>query len=225
MMCWHIKVANFYLMWTEIWSELPPEVLRDFESQSRTIDVKRGDPVYRQGDEPKGIYFVKRGLIGLVIIGQNSGKDHLMRFFRDGQFFGHRALFSDEGYHGSTVALEPSELRLVPKSVIHRAVDMYPHLLKNVVRILSKELRRCENNQVMILENEILGRVAQSLVYLKDLHPDHNWTRQEIANFCASTVSTVIKTMAELEKRGFIIQEGRSISILDKSGLIAINES
>jgi CRP-like cAMP-binding protein len=60
---------------------------------------------------------------------------------------------------------------------------------------------------------------------LKDLHPDHNWTRQEIANFCASTVSTVIKALSELEELNLIKQDGRSIQVLNRDGLIALQDN
>lgn len=210
--------------WREVWDDLSPEIKWQFESQSRTVSLKRGERVYNQGDAPSGLYFVKTGLVGLVIIGPTSGKEHLLRFFRQNQFFGHRALFSDEGYHGAAVALEPTVLKVLPKQVVLSVVEKNPHLLLQTVKVLSKELRRCETHQVMILENQILVRVAQAIVYLKDIHPEHNWTRQEIANFCASTVSTVIKTLAELEELGFIRQEGRSIQILNRESLIALQD-
>lgn len=209
----------------ELWSELPSDVRWSFESQAQSLTFKRGDAIYRQGDSPSGMYFVKRGLVGLVIVAAQSGKEHLLRFFREGQFFGHRALFSEEGYHGSTIALEATEIRFVPRDVILNALGKHPELYREVIQVLSKELRRCETHQVMILENQILGRIAQSLVYLKDIHPDHNWTRQEIANFCASTVSTVIKGMAKLEEMGLIEQEGRSVRLLDRDGLLALVEN
>ena len=209
----------------ELWSELPSEVRWNFESQSQALSFKRGEAIYRQGDTPTGMYFVKKGLVGLVIVAAQSGKEHLLRFFRQGQFFGHRALFSEEGYHGSTIALESTEIRFVPREVILSAIAKHPELLKEVVQVLSKELRRSETHQVMILENQILGRIAQSLVYLKDIHPEHNWTRQEIANFCASTVSTVIKGMARLEDLGLIEQEGRTVRLVDREGLLALVES
>lgn len=211
--------------WQDLWSGLPTEVKWQFESQSKLIELKRGDFVYKQGDSAHGIYFVKQGLVGLILLGQASGKEYLLRFFRQGQFFGHRALFSDEGYHGTTVCIEPTVLTLVPKDIIMMAVKMQPNLLQGVVKVLSKELRRCETHQVMILENQVLVRTAQAVVYLKDLHPDHNWTRQEIANFCASTASSVIKALAELEELKLIKQDGRSIQVLDRDGLIALEDS
>lgn len=211
--------------WKQLWDDLSPEIKERFEKNSKCIDLKRGDYVYQQGETPKGLYFVKQGLVGLMMVGRSSGKEYLLRFFRQGQFFGHRALFSEEGYHGTSVAIEPTLLKLVPAEVVRSVMDSDPSLMRNVVRVLSKELRRCEEHQVMILENEILVRTAQALVYLKDLHPEHNWTRQEIANFCGSTASTVIKVMAELEAMGLIRQDGRSIKILKRDELIDLEDS
>lgn len=208
----------------DLWSDISSEMRWYFESQSKNLELKRGEKVYSQGDTPKGLYFIKSGLVGLTILSSNSGKEHLLRFFRQGQFFGHRALFSKEGYHGNAVALEATSIKFVPKEAVLAGIAKDKSILEDVVYVLSKELRRCENQHVMILENQIKARVAQSLVYLKDLHPEHNWTRQEIANFCASTVSTVIKAMAELEQDGLISQEGRSITILKRDSLISLQD-
>lgn len=192
--------------------------------QAQVLEFKRGDSVYREGDAPRGIYLIDKGLIGLVLLGATSGKEHLVRFFRENQFFGHRALFATEGYHGTTVALEPTTVRLLPRPVVIAELERRPALYKEIVQALARELRRCEQQHVMILENQILPRTAQALVYLKDLHPQHKWTRQEIANFTASTTSTIIKALSQLEQRGMIRQEGRSIEILDRAALIALQE-
>lgn len=211
------------LEFAEIWADLPSEIRWLFESHATMIELKRGDTVYRQDDVPRGIYFVKSGLVGLTKSGV-SGKEHLLRFFKAGQFFGHRALFSEENYHASAVVLGPTTLKLVPKATILSALEKEPRLYSEIVSVLARELRRCENQHVMILDNQITTRVAQGLLFLKDLHPDHNWTRQEIANFCASTVSTVIKSLAELESMGLIEQTGRSIQIKEREKLIALQD-
>lgn len=205
-----------------LWKNLPPEIQKIFSQEAAHKEYKRGDSIYRAGDAPKGIYFIESGLVGLVITGQSSGKEHLLRFFKEGQFFGHRALFSDEGYHATTTALQATSISLIPRDVVIKVLEKHPVLYRDVVLTLAKELRHCEEQRVMILENQILSRTAQALIYLKDLHPEHAWTRQEIANFCASTVSTIIKALAELEDLGFIRQEGRAIEILDRDGLLNI---
>lgn len=208
----------------EFWSNLSQSAKAEIESSVEVMELRRGEVVYREGDTPRGLYFVEKGLVGLVLIGATSGKEHLLRFFKQDQFFGHRSLFANEGYHGTATALEPTILKVIPRQVILRLLESQPHLYKDIVFVLAKELRRCEVQHVMILENQILSRTAQSLIYLKDLHPDHKWTRQEISNFCASTVSTIIKALAELENRGLIKQEGRSIEVLNREALIALQD-
>lgn len=203
---------------------LPSDVQELFKKESVRKEFKRGDIVYSMGDEPRGVFFIEKGLVGLTIVGQSSGKEHLLRFFKCGEFFGHRALFSNEGYHGTTTVLEPTTVLFVPKEIVFATLDKKPLLYRDILFIIAKELRRCEEQHVMILENQILSRIAQAVIYLKDLHPSHNWTRQEIANFCASTVSTVIKALSELEDRGFIQQEGRVINILDREALLGLKD-
>ncbi len=197
---------------------------KEIWSEAQTLTFRRGEPVYREGESPRGIYLVDKGLIGLVLLGATSGKEHLLRFFREGQFFGHRALFATEGYHGTATALEPTTVQLIPRQAVMNTLERHPGLYKEIVQTLARELRRCEQQHVMILENQILPRTAQALVYLKELHPDHKWTRQEIANFTASTTSTIIKALAELEAIGLIRQDGRDIEILNREGLIALQD-
>jgi CRP-like cAMP-binding protein len=186
---------------------------------SQQLELHRGDFVYRAGDTAKGLYFVESGLVGLLLVGP-SGKEHLMRFFKVGQVFGHRALLADQMYHATAQVLESTRLHFVPKSAVFQILEKYPDLYRYVVRQLAEELTHCELQQVQVLDHQILPRVARALVFLKDIHPDYKWTRSEIASFCASTTSTVIKALAELEGMGLLKQKGRGIEILDRSGLI-----
>lgn len=207
--------------WYDLTSQHQEKILKE----GKPILFKRGEIVYSEGDSPEGIYLVEKGLVGLILLGASSGKEHLMRFFKKGQYFGHRSLFSQEGYHGRTVCLEPTELSFIPKKTVFEILETQPLLYRGVVEILAQELKLAELQRVNILENQIIPRVASSIVYLKELHPKHKWTRQEIANFCASTASTVIKAMAELEQKGLIRQEARDILILDRDGLLDLSFS
>lgn len=205
-----------------LWPELPAEVALEFNKATHATKYKRGEYVYRAGEITKGLYFVKQGLVGLTMIGASTGREHLLRFFRQGQFFGHRALFTNEGYHASALVLESSEIEMISKNTVCDVLARNPQMYREFINVLARELRKAEEQHVMILENEIIPRTAQALVYLKEIKPDHNWTRQEIANYCGSTVSTVIKAMAELEDQGLISQNGREFNLLDRDKLIAL---
>lgn len=205
-----------------IWKNADQKILARLEQNAINLEFKRGEMIYSAGEEPKGLYLINEGLVGLSIIGEESGREHLLRFFTKGQFFGHRSLFADEAYHASSIALEKTNIKLLPKSILLTILDENPILYKDLVKYLGKELRRAENLHIMVLENQILPRTAQAIIYLKNLHPEHNWTRTEIANFTASTTSTIIKAMAQLEDLGLIRQSGRTIEILNKEELLRL---
>ncbi len=185
------------------------------------LSFSRGDFVYRAGEEAKGLYIVEQGLVGLSIKGP-SGKDHLMRFFKEGQVFGHRSMLAGQSYHATTQVLEATRCQFISKETVNILIAKYPEFYQAMVQQLAQELCNCELQQVNVLDQQILPRVAQALVFLKDIHPQYRWTRTELANFCASTTSTVIKALADLEYLGFIKQKGRDIHILNRQALIQL---
>ncbi len=196
------------------------KLLQELRASGREQSFERSEFVYRSGDKAKGLYFVEEGLVGLSIVGP-SGKEHLMRFFKANQVFGHRAILADqEHYHATTQVLEKTRVLFVPKETVKELLEKYPELYRLVVKQLAQELTNCEVQQVNVLDQQILPRVAQALVFLKDIRPDYRWTRSELASFCASTTSTVIKALAEIEYMGYIKQKGRVMHILDRAALI-----
>ncbi|MBC86842.1 MAG: hypothetical protein CL677_06640 [Bdellovibrionaceae bacterium] len=184
------------------------------------VDVlQRGQSVYREGDTPKGLYYVRSGLVGLIKVTSN-GSESLLRIFKQGQFFGHRSLFSEELYHASAQCLEPTEVVFVPKTTVFSLFKEKPEAYFYLARALAKELRRAENRSVLVSEAQILERVASTLLLFKRMHPKHQWTRTEIANYCASRTPTVIKVLGDLESSGAISQNRREIQIVDESKLL-----
>jgi len=207
-----------------LWGDQPGAIVNEFYKLSRPLNIKKGEMLYHQGDDPRGIFFVKKGIVGLKHV-TPSGREHLLRFFKCNHFFGHRSLLTQEPYHATAIALEPSDILFLPKQETIQLLERNPSLYKALAHVLAKELTQAELQRILILENQILARTAQSIIYLKELYPNRNWTRQEIANFVASTPTTIIKALAELENRGLIEQVGRRIEIKDREGLLSIEES
>lgn len=185
----------------------------------QTRPITRGDTIYEKGEEPRGLYFVNKGLVGLMKV-TPEGVESLLRVFKQGQFFGHRSLFSNEPYHATARALDPCEIVVIDKRPVFEVFDSDPKAYFFLARALAKELRRAENRSVLISEHQMQDRVAAAILLFKKLNPDHLWTRTEIANFCASRTPTVIKTLAKIEELGAIRQVGRRIEIINEDLLL-----
>lgn len=193
---------------------------KDLFHQAALKTFKRGDVVYRSGDLPGSIYFVESGLVGLGLWGE-SGKDHLVRLFRAGQIFGHRSLFANEPYHASATVIDEARVRILSKAEMREQMKGNCDLAEKLLETLAKELRAAEAKQLVLSEKDAPARIAEAVVYLKELHPEYSWTRQEIADFCGTTTPTVIRTLAKFVEDGLIEQKGREIIILDKESLLS----
>lgn len=183
--------------------------------------LKRGETLYQTGDLPTGLHFIQHGLIGLVAIG-STGNEYLIRLAKTGQYVGHRSLFAGETHHATAVALEDTHVISVSKTVILRVISLFPKVALLILETISKELKNAELGRVSLADKNVIARVAESLLYLYERFPEHQWTRREIAEFCGSTTPTVIRTLAKLEAQGIILQTGRKIEILKKGVLLEL---
>ncbi|MEZ4749505.1 MAG: Crp/Fnr family transcriptional regulator [Bdellovibrionota bacterium] len=200
-------------------SGVSPEIMEQLEKCSVRKQFKKGDYLYRNGDEPAGIYCLEKGLVGLVTV-SNSGRERLVRLFKAGQYFGHRSLFAGETYHANSLALDPVECRLFPKADVLSLCKKYPEFPLGIAEKLAKELGRAELWLGFLTDRQVSERVADGLLYLKAVHPAHSWTRREIADFCGTTTETVIRTLAAFEAEGLIRQKGRKIDIVQREALL-----
>tara|TARA_B100001248_G_scaffold262649_1_gene260402 strand:- start:15649 stop:16266 length:618 start_codon:yes stop_codon:yes gene_type:complete len=197
------------------------KALQLLEEHSKIRDYKKGEYIYREGEIAKGMYWVQEGLVGLIAT-SSKGNDHLLRLFKPGKYFGHRSLLAEEPYHANARCIADTSLRFVPKEPIKELFVKHNDLLFEVTHTLAKELREAEMQRVSIADDDVLSRVAGAILVLKDLYPEHRWTRSEIATFIASTTATVIRSLGELEKRGYIAQESRAFEILDRQALVEL---
>lgn len=204
-------------------SQINSAGLECIDQNKITLDKNRSDVVYRQGDQPKGVYFLKKGLVGLTSVGV-SGKEHLLRMFKPGQYFGHRSFFANEPYHASSVCLDPCEIDFVAESCIHRLLEVQPELQMNVIQTLARELRVSEEARMSLSEKDVLARTAEALIYLEKISTDHHWTRKELADLLDSTPPTIVRTLQKLQAMGLLVPEGKDYRIMDYDGLMDVSE-
>ena len=200
------------------WKFLPDSVACVLDEVAVKKTFKKGTFLYHMGEEPKGLFFIFSGLVGLFNTSQD-GKEHLFRIFGNGQCLGHRTLMAGETYHAAAKVLEPSEIGIVDASTTHDLLRTHHEFSLTMMKKLAIELGRAELRLAATTDKQVAARVAEAMLYLKETYPDHKWTRNEIAYYCGSTGPTVIRTLSDFESRGFIEQIGRDISILDREGL------
>ena len=184
----------------------------------------KGEFLFQEGEDPKGIFCLRAGKIKVSKYGVD-GKGQITHLAHAGQTLGHRALFADENYSGSAVALDRVHVCFIPKNSLKEIVNKNPSIVWSVAKLLAKELREAESKITHMAQESVKIRLIEAL---KTLIETYGYTidgmtinvpiiRQDLADIVGSTRETVTRNLYALQSENLILLSGKKISILDKS--------
>ena len=85
---------------------------------------------------------------------------------------------------------------------------------------MAKDLAIAEKRLGKMTSEKVFTRIIEALIFLKNKHPDYNWTRREIGEFSGAKTETVSRVLSQLEEKNYIIKNGRKIQIKNEIALI-----
>jgi CRP/FNR family transcriptional regulator, polysaccharide utilization system transcription regulator len=193
--------------------------------------VKKGEIIFKEGDTPIGLISLSKGKVKVFIEGI-GGKEQIVRLARPVGFIGYRALFAQETHKATAVAIEDSLICIIIKEVLYSVMRENSELPLKIIQSFATELGLTNNRTVTLTQKHIRGRLAESLIFLKDtygLEKDGKTikvylSREDIANLSSMTTSNAIRTLSSFAHEGVISLEGKKIKILDFNQLENISE-
>lgn len=187
---------------------------------------KKGETIFKEGTNPFGIFYLKKGKIKLVKTG-DDGREHILRLNREGDLVGYRSLFSDSGYNASAICVEDSELTFVPRDTLIEAVHNNKDLSFQIIQMLAEDLRRADLHLTSLAQKPVRERVAEALIFIKETYGfeedgktlQAQFSREEIANIVGTATENTIRVLSDFKKEGLVILDKKKISIPDLPNL------
>ena len=109
--------------------------------------VKRGEALFKAGDEFHSIYAVRSGFFKTSLI-DNDGREQVTGFFMGGELLGMDGVGSGS-YNGNAIALEDSEVCVMPFALVEQMSRELPSLQRHLHSVLAREIVR--DHGVMML--------------------------------------------------------------------------
>ena len=192
---------------------------------------KKGDIIYKEGDKPSGLVCLSVGKVKVFKEGV-GGREQIVRMARPVNFIGYRALFADESYNSSAVAIEDCTICILDKESLLRVMRNNGELGIRMTKYLAQELGFSTMRTVSLTQKHIRGRLAESLLFLSDTYgfEDDGTTlrvylsREDLASLSNMTTSNAIRTLSTFAIEEVIGLEGRKIKLLDLHKLLKISE-
>lgn len=192
---------------------------------------KKNEFVFKEGDKPSGFMMLIDGKVKIFKEGV-GGREQIIRMAKPLGIIGYRALFADQAHIASAVTLEESQIcNINAEFILNRAVRN-PDFALRMIRKLSKELGFSNSRTVTLTQKHIRGRLAESLILLKDKYGFENdgvtlrvfLSREDIANLSNMTTSNAIRTLSTFASEKVIAIDGRKIKIIDCKRLERISK-
>lgn len=202
-----------------------PEWLPTIEAHRKTYHVKKGELIFKEGEKVTGVYFVNEGKIKVHKKWGND-KELIVRFANKGAIVGHRGLGSNSFYPVSGTAIEPSVVCFIELDFFLTTLKVNHDFTFQLMMFFADELQLSERKMRNLAHMSVKGRVAQSLLLLKekfgtrkDGSIDIILSRQDLASFSGTTYETVFRIMNELIQDTAISITGKDIYITDEPKL------
>lgn len=199
----------------------------DLEAISKLIFEKnygKGETIFFEGDEADGFYIVSGGKVKVFKINP-MGKEHILHIFGPGEPLGEVPVFSNQPFPASAEALVKSSAYYFPRRDFVALIEAHPSIALNMLAVLSRRLRQFASQIENLSLKEVPARLAGYLLYISAEQDSADVvqlpvSKGQLASLLGTIPETLSRIFARMSEEGLIEVEGRSITILDRDGLL-----
>ena len=183
--------------------------------------IKKGDPIFEEGDNVNGIFCIQNGVCKLSKLSSN-GKDQIIKLAKPGEILGQREMISDELTNLSAIALEDMEVCFIPRSEVLGLFDKNNQFSMNLMKTICGNLKESDDHMVSMSQKTVKERLAETLVYLQENFGKNTdgslriqLSREDLAGMIGTATESCIRLLSDFNKLGLIELIGKKIVIKD----------
>jgi len=212
---------------TACFEGLEPALLAELGRCVESYHYDEGQVVLLEGEPCAGLGIVRSGCLKAVRLSM-SGREQTLSVLWPGEIYSAASVFADAPNPVTIVALQPTDIWVIPKESLDSLQERYPRLTQIVARNLARRvmtlidlvedlsLRTVE----MRLAHQLLANARDNIVQREA------WATQAEMSARLGTVTYVLnRALRSLEEEGLIRVERDEITIIDAEGLAARAEA
>ena len=205
---------------TILFAGLDDDALAKVVEAGRDLEMRRGDLLFREGDDPDELFVVVSGRIAIANK-SIDGRESMVALMEEGDLFGEMGLFDGRGRSAEARALETSVVTAVPYGPVRNLYENDPALLWRVVAMLAGRLRTMDVALADSVFLDVTGRTAKRLLDLAGEEDEFSLpsTQEELAGMVGASRERVNKAIASFIRLGWIEQIDRTYRITNRQQL------
>ncbi len=202
---------------------------QEIENISRVVKARRtlqrGEFIYHEGDNFKGVLAIKSGSAKLVACDPH-GNEHILNILLPGELLGFDGLSRDL-HQCSAIALETTSFCILPASNMEELFRNVPGLTRELFRHTGEKVN-IDKDQLVLSKRPAEERLAYFLISLGERLKRRGFssssftlslTRQEIGNHLGLALETVSRLLKKFQQDELILVKNKLIEIKNPQGL------
>jgi CRP-like cAMP-binding protein len=207
---------------------LEPDEAEMVRSSKTQVLFRKGDTLTKQGAFASYVLFIIKGIAKQYLEG-DSTKTFNLRILLPGDFAGLSAVFSENIFNYSSVALTDCQAYLIEKGTMAKVVK------ENGLFGFSISKRYCEQNTFLLstlrnmMYKQMNGRLADTLLYIDSMKAEvpeifQLLSRKDLADFTGISTESTVKLLKTFEKDGLIELHEKDITLMNYKTLKEISK-
>lgn len=220
------KVCTFRSL---LFQSLEANELSKLNSCKTQYNFKKGELIYREGDEIQSILYLHKGLVKLhKDIGHQ--KSQIVSIAKPFDFVGLLSVFSNNKFLYSLTAIEDSSVCFISKSCFEEEIKSNGKFALDIIQRMSKITDDVLDAKFSLSKKNLRGRIAQILIeFSEHIYKKSEFelpiSRKEIAELIDMRTENVIRILSEFRKDGIIKINGPCIEIIQPELLRKISDA
>ena len=183
----------------------------DVLAEHRTIKMlRKRDILFMEGDSSSFLFFIVSGKVK-IFKSNTSGKEYIIHIYKDGDFLGYSSLLENGKHKESAMAIENSEIALIPKQDFCKLLYSNNDVAIRFVKLLSSQYSEVEDKLLKLAYSSARRRVADAILYLSNKYmtegkEELSFTlgRENISALSGITPESVSRNLTDFREEGLI---------------------
>jgi CRP-like cAMP-binding protein len=210
-----------------IFKELSTQELEPIVKIAQTRFYKHKMYVFMQDDPLDRVFFIHSGKIKIYKTDQ-AGKEQIISVLEPGEMFPHAGFFRKGNFPAHAEVMEDAHLVVIPIDKFEEILISYPELCIKLFKVLGEKIVDLQGR----LEAQVLHNTYEQIILLLirlcktngDKVGDRyrfttQFTNRELANMIGTSRETVSRTINQVKKKEYVIQDDEGYYLIDREAL------
>jgi CRP/FNR family transcriptional regulator len=209
---------------------VPATELARLARRCRPRALEKGERAFEAGDACRGLLVVAEGAVEMRQVSPR-GREQVLHAEGAGATLGEAPLFDGQGYIASAVAIEPTQIVLVPKEAVLDLCRRHPAVALSMLEAMAKRVRRFAGLVEDLAFRQVTERLARHLEasaaaagapVVSGTVVDLALTQEQLAARLGTVRELVSRALSQLERAGAIKRSRAGIVIRDPGRLAGV---